>query len=254
MTSVQLRRREAAIFRELERRRDFSGILYRDGVPSPTLYLRQRPRVMFAFREPNMGGVPRASDMRREVSHSQFQPLLDGHREARSPSCFWNAKAGLFAHAVDSALRDRTPTVTYREFERSLAAGAWFHEVVNRFCYIQIKKVGGAGSIDAREVVRHAREHGDVLVEQVRLYEPGLIVGGGIGPASPAALLASILGADDERVAPSTGATWWLWRAPWGPVGLIQQWHPSRRGSKSDLYVDVARSVADVWRSLRLEA
>lgn len=198
-----------------------------------------------------MNGAPTAADMRQEVSHRQFQPLIDGRRDERLPSCFWNAKAGLFAHAVTSALEGLSPETACQDFERRLAAGEWFHEVVNRFCYIQIKKVGGVGSINAREVVRHAKQHADVLSEQVHLYRPSLIVGGGTGSASPAALLAAILGADDKRAAPSTGATWWQWRAPWGPVGVIQQWHPSRRGSRSELYVDIARSVSDVWRAVR---
>ena len=83
----------------------FLNKLYRDGVPTPEAYLAQRVRVLFVFREPNMP-VPRAHDMRDEVSDERFRPAVgpDGAREDRSSKSWWNGKAGMFAHAVAAAL------------------------------------------------------------------------------------------------------------------------------------------------------
>jgi len=100
-----LRTRESAIFNLLERETTFTGKLYRDGIPTPRVYLAQRVRVLFVFREPNMGGVPYAHDMRDEVSDVRFRRLgPDGVRMDVSPKSWWNAKAGMFAHAVAAAL------------------------------------------------------------------------------------------------------------------------------------------------------
>ncbi len=104
----ELRAEEDAIFDAMENAPEdgtFRGRLYRDGVPSPDAYLEQRVRVLFVFREPNMGGRAHAHDMRDEVSDERFRPLMeDGSREERSPKGWWNAKAGMFAHAVAAAL------------------------------------------------------------------------------------------------------------------------------------------------------
>ena len=57
ITSRKLRLRENRILNALENRpgdRTFRGRLYRDGVPSPEVYLKQRIKVVFVFREPNM--------------------------------------------------------------------------------------------------------------------------------------------------------------------------------------------------------
>ena len=82
LTPRELTARENAILDALEHSaadRTFLGKLYRDGVPTPASYLKQPVRVLFAFREPNMRGVPYALDMRDEVRE---RPLVRGHRGA----------------------------------------------------------------------------------------------------------------------------------------------------------------------------
>lgn len=107
VTAVTLTAREDALFDALEALPGddtFKGRLYRDGVPSPAVYLAQPVRVVFVFREPNMRGVPYAQDMRDQVRHPQFKSLVNGERREQFVRGWWNAKAGLFAHAVASAL------------------------------------------------------------------------------------------------------------------------------------------------------
>jgi hypothetical protein len=256
MTARELTRRENRLFHALEddpTDRTFADGLCRDGVPSPGVYLRQRVRVLFVFREPNLNGAATRLDLRDEIRDAFFRPLQDGERQERRPSCWWNAKAGMFAHAVAAAI-DRKPwSKSFREFRSVVDGGRWNHDVVNRFAYIQIKKVGGRGTIDADEVCRFAARYRTVLKAQIELYKPHLIIGGGVPPASPAQLLSSyVLNGGSEAKLSSTRATWWRFGRRSRPVAMLQHWHPARRGSQSELYRDLWTSVSEILRTTRL--
>jgi hypothetical protein len=247
LTPRNLTAKENALFDALENMpndRTFLNRLYRDGVPTPKAYLAQPVRVLFVFREPNMRGVPYALDMRDEVHDERFRPIgQDGTRQDRSPKSWWNGKAGMFAHAVAAAL-DGEPART--SFDR-FAQGGWNHEVVNRYAYIQVKKLGGAGSSNAAEICAHAAKYANTLKQQVEIYRPHLILGCGVGRDSPARLIAAhVLGDGRERVASKTGAIWWEFSAAARPRAMVQLWHPARRGSRWNLYEDVWSSVRDV--------
>jgi hypothetical protein len=79
----------------------------------------RRPRAV-RVREPNMRGNPYAHDMRDEVRDKRFRPVRNGRPQDRSPLSWWNAKVGLFAHAVAAALDGMTDVLAYNEFERKL--------------------------------------------------------------------------------------------------------------------------------------
>lgn len=242
--------KENSLFDALARKGEFRGRLYRDGVPSPEIYLAQRVRALFAFREPNMGGTPYALDMRDEVRDEQFRPLgCDGTRLDRSLKCWWNAKAGLFAHAAAAALEGEPAKKAFRRFSQ----GGWNHEVVNRFGYVQIKKIGGAGTSNPAELRAHAMKYADILQQQVQLYRPHLVLGCGVGGGSPAQLMAAhVLPDGQERRTEKSGATWWEFSAASRPRALVQLWHPARRGDRWTLYKDVWVSVREVAREAGL--
>jgi hypothetical protein len=189
VTPRRLTATENILFDALEHAADdrtFRNRLYRDGVPTPEAYLAQRVRVLFVFREPNMRDSPYAHDMRDEVRDRQFRPLgQDGVRQDRSPKGWWNGKAGMFAHAVAAALDDEPATEAFDRFAR----GGWNHEVVNRYAYIQIKKVGGGGQANANEICAYAAKYATILKRQMDLYQPHLVLGCGVGKDSPAKLL-----------------------------------------------------------------
>lgn len=142
MTAKTLTARENAIFDALERRSGdatFRKRLYRDGVPTPQAYLAQRVRVLFVFREPNMREAPYALDMRDEVSDEGFRPIgRDGRRQNRSAMSWWNGKPEC-SHT--RSLRRSTPRPKATRSIDLVEAGG--NEVVNRYAYIQVKKVGG---------------------------------------------------------------------------------------------------------------
>jgi hypothetical protein len=209
MTPRELRARQDAILDRLEHAPGdptFLNRLYRDGVPTPKSYLAQPVQVVFVFREPSMSGGAWPEDMRDAVSVPHFRPIgADGTREERRPSCFWNAKAGLFAHAVAAALDGEPFNRAYKRF----AASEWNHEVVNRFGYLQIKKVGAGGVSKWGEICAHAANYADTLKAQIKLYRPHLVLGCGVGKHSPARLLAThVLTGGREAVTSITGATW----------------------------------------------
>jgi len=241
---------ENALFETLVRKAAFRGRLYRDGVPTPEAYLAQRVRVVFAFREPSMRGSPYAVDMRDEVRDEQFRPIgRDGSRQHRSQTCWWNAKAGMFSHAAAAALEGEPAKKAFQRFSQ----GGWNHEVVNRFGYIQIKKIGGAGTSNPAELRAHTMKYADILRQQVQLYRPHLVLGCGVGGGSPAQLMAANVMPDgQERRTTKSGATWWQFSAARRPRALVQLWHPAWRGDRWTLYEDVWASVREVARSVGL--
>jgi hypothetical protein len=253
LTPTELRARENAIFDALEHRlgdETFLDRLYRDGVPTPTAYLAQRVQVVFVFREPNMRGAPYRLDMRDEVRDEYFRPIgRDGAREERSAKSWWNAKAGMFAHAVAAALDGESGSKAFERFAR----GGWNHEVVNRYAYMQVKKVGGGGTSNAIEICAHAAKYATTLKLQMDLYRPHLVLGCGVGKDSPARLLAAhVLLGGQTRVTSKSGATWWEFPAATRPTAMVQLWHPARRGRRSELYQDVWSSVREVTRKVGL--
>ena len=247
LTAKTLRANEDAILDALEHKpgdRTFLKRLYRDGVPTPEAYLAQGVRVLFVFREPNMP-IPRAHDMRSEVSDERFRPVgPDGALQERSPKSWWNGKAGMFAHAVAAALDGEAGIDAYARF----AQGGWNHEVVNRYGYIQIKKIGGGGQSNASEICAHAAQYASTLKAQVDLYRPHLVLGCGVGKHSPARLLAAhVLAGGKHRTTSKSGATWWEFPAGARPRAMLQVWHPAwRDGPRSELYEDVWNSVREV--------
>jgi hypothetical protein len=208
----------------------FRGRLYRDGVPRPDIYLAQPVRVVFVFREPNLG-KPYARDMRAELR----DPLFRATREV-----------ALFAHAVVHALNGADLKTSYQEFQASLRKGQRPHDVLLRFGYMQIKKVGGGASKPA-EIERHARTYGPHLKNQLLLYEPHVVVGCGRGPGSPARLLQECVFSERaERRESKSGLTWWRYPSRARTVALLEADSPSARGSAADRY----RRLAEAFREL----
>ena len=155
----------------------------------------------------------------------------------------------MFAHAVAEALDGESWDEAFSRFR----AGGWNHEVVNRFAYIQIKKVGGGGTSKADEICSHAEQYATTLKRQLDLYQPHLVLGCGVGRDSPAGLVAAhILPGGVRATTDGTGAAWWEFPSAALPRALVRLWHPARRGRKSELYQDVWSSVHEVVAKIGL--
>jgi hypothetical protein len=257
MTARALRAREDKILGALEHSpgdNTFRGRLYRDGVPTPASCLKQRVRVLFVFREPNMRGKPYALDMRDQVRDEKFRPCIAGEREDRSNRGWWNDKVGLFAHAAASALDGEPEPASFKRFQSVMADGKWNHEVVNRFAYIQIKKVGGGGTSDASKICEHAERYAQTLKDQISLYRPHIVIGCGLGRSSPANLLHEhVFVKEGASRKARTGAMWWQWSAASRPQALLREYHPSVRNvPRADVYRDVWSSVREIANKVRM--
>ncbi len=192
---------------------------------------------------------PTPSTCGTRCATERFRPRRDGKLRESSAKGWWNAKAGLFAHAVAAALDGESTADAIDRFNK----GGWNHKVVNRYAYIQIKKVGGAGAAKPSEICGHAADYADTLALQLALYRPHLVLGCGVGRDSPAGLLAAhVLSGGRKDITSKTGATWWEFSETSRPRAMAQLWHPARRGSRSELYQDVWSSVREVANKIGL--
>lgn len=248
-----LQAEEDRLFDTLRRR--LRTPLYRDGLPQPEIYGRQPVKVVLVFREPNLKHVQQESDMRAEVRDAEFRRHRNG--QFGSPGSirgWWNNKVGLFAHAVDAAMRDvQNPKASFESFNHLIADGTRLHDYLFRLGFMQIKKTGGGGTAVSKEIEAHAREHHDILRAQIDLYGPNLLIGCGMPPASPARLLNEyVLSNDDNRQTTSEGFAWWKPTRRSHCKALLEFRHPSYRGSKEDTYCKLLTAVRDVLRGAGL--
>jgi hypothetical protein len=69
----------------------------------------------------------------------------------------------MFAHAVAAALAGDQEARSFRRFKAIIDRCDWNHEIVNRYAYIQIKKIGGRGTSNTREMGEYARKYAKTL-------------------------------------------------------------------------------------------
>jgi hypothetical protein len=251
MTPSALTRSEEQIFDSLANNRHdstFKGVLYRDGVPSPKDYLAQRVRVLFVFREPNLGNEPYDLDMRAQIRDLEFRAIRDG--KFGSPGTlrgWWNYKVGGLAHAAVCALSGGSPAKSLGSFHRLIKNGQRLHEFLFPFAFVQIKKTGGGGASNPDDIERHARMYRQCLRTQVRLYDPHLIIGCGLPPASPARLLNQyVLPPAEERKTADERFTWWQYPDSARPLAMLEFNHPSFRGPRDPKYFALISALREI--------
>jgi len=232
-----------------------SSPVYRDGLPRPDVYQRQAIKVVFVFREPNLNSIPQESDMRAEIRDPEFRHHRNGtFGSPGSVRGWWNNKVGLFAHAVDAAVRGvRDGRKSYESFRALIAGGGRLHDHLFRHGFLQIKKTAGGGVAVSKQIIAHAESNRDILRAQIQLYRPTLLIGCGMPPAFPARLLNEyVLSNDDNRQTTSEGFAWWKPAGRSDCRALLEFRHPSFRGSKEDTYCKLLTAVCDVIRSEKL--
>jgi len=259
MTPSALTKREDRLFDALlsiQGDPTFEGVLYRDGVPRPDIYLKQAVRVVFVFREPNLGHKPFDMDMRAQIRDPEFRAAGDGtprgipveYRYPGSIRGWWNSKVAAFGHAVVHAFQDGSPAKSFAAFQRLIADGQRTHDFLFPFGFIQIKKVGGGGTSNPEDITRFARQYRRCLKEQIEMYEPHLIIGCGMPPASPARLLNEFVlpGGEEQRRTRHGKLVWWRYQASARPVAMLEFNHPSFRGSREKKYCALMSAVREI--------
>ncbi len=235
---------EERLFNKLRSRADFAAGLYSDGVPDPETYCGQHRRVVFVFREPNLQGESRDLDMREQIRGST--PAIIGR-----PRGWWRNKVGALAHAVLAAQAGDEVASSFAAFEeyRDRAGSGHPCPQLHRFGFVQVKKTGGTGTQVATEVVRFARDHGDVLAEQLDIYSPTVVIGCGVGAGSPARLLLETpLGRrfSNAPALTANGLSWWRATEAGSIQALLEIRHPSARVSRESMYRDLYAAYTEV--------
>jgi len=208
--------------------------------------------VAFVFREPNMGGAPYEMDMRAQLNDPQFRAFRNGtFGRPASIRGWWNCKVGALAHAVVNALNDERPQKAFVRFQSLIECRHRNHDFLHRFAFMQIKKVGGAGTSKSAEIERHAIDYSQYLKRQIVVYRPHLIIGCGRPPASPARLLNQyVLPAGQEHRTHDGRWTWWRYGLSGRPMAMLEFRHPSR-GSSEDKYCSLLSAVREVTAMVR---
>jgi hypothetical protein len=252
MTTHPLALGEGRLFRALVHRasKTFAGKLYPDGVPRPDIYTKQAVRVVFVFREANLGNRPCDVDMCAEVRDPQFRQSRNGRLgKPGRRLAWWNNKVGSFGHAVLTSLKGVPPPQAFATFDRLRSDERWrAHDFLFPFGFVQIKKVGGGGRSNDEEIEAHASAYAHVLTKQLTLYKPNLVVACGLGGKSPAKLLRKyvLTGAATEHWTRDGRFLWWRFRDGAQPAALLEFLHPSSRASRRARYISLATAVRDI--------
>jgi hypothetical protein len=251
-----LTRREDRLFRALvdDPQGTFKNKLYRDGLPRPDIYTKQKVRVVFVFREPNLPD-PVDLDMRAQVRDPEFRGFCRGEYWLPATNRgWWNGKVGRYGHAVVGALAGFSATKGCTEFEALLDRHERAHKFLFPFGFMQIKKVGGGGRSKSQEIAAHARDYADVLHCQLALYQPHIVIACGLGGRSPAKLLRKyVLTNDADELRTSDGRfRWWRFRGDVRPAALLEFLHPSSFRSGQERYLALASAVRDIMKGARL--
>jgi len=208
--------REDELFKHWEAKRPN---LVRDGVVKEAAYTSSQPRVVIVLKEVNDkggGGWDLRSVLREGMRWQTWNPVTRWMR-------------GL------------------RELERSLS----WHEVepvdaearlnaVRSLCVINLKKEPGGASSDWSSIVRYAREDAAFLNKQFQLYDPEVVICGGVGDIFKSVIDLGVSGGWDRT---SRGVRYL-------EFGKSQQvysyYHPQARFPQDMLYYTLIDAVREV--------
>ena len=218
---------EEMLFQEWKRKYPLSaGIgFFRDGVPSPDVYLGTKVRTIFVLREANFGGHQKDYDFREELRNSPH-PFW---KQKVAPWCFGLANHTTGVDEIWSRARsikdDKGHCI----------------EVLNQFGYIQIKKAPGHSVAKASEVEQFARDDKDLIRRQVAVYRPNVMIACGLGhPNTFNLLLGEVFNCPSggQRI-PETGSRYAEISDPAlspDSIFVIEAPHPSHRSSREKAF------------------
>ena len=224
--------RENALFDRWEKKHEH---LFRDGVPVPSSYIKTKIKTVFVLREPNFQGCPRAYDFRIELPDN--------------PHHFWKRKVGLLCYAL-SSFSDTVDELWKKAQDSEIDATK---ELLSRFGYVQIRKMGGAGTADHKKLRQYAEEYGALLREQIAIYSPNLVVACGLGTAKTFSLLTEhVLKEHRECQLGRTGRRYAIVNdtelSP-SPIYMIETHHPSHRKSRYEVFRDLVSDFRHVAKT-----
>ena len=212
---MTIAQREDALFAQWQERRPY---LVQDGLVDEEAYLASSPRVVLVLKDVNDEGSTGRWDLRSVLrTETRWQTWNTVTRWMR----------GLRALDRDLPWAEVRPKPTP---EQRLAA-------IRSIGVVNLKKEPGAAASKWEEVQRFAREDADLFQEQLALYQPDLIICGGVG-----GLVREALGCPDwQHTSRGLGHT----ATPDG-CPVFDYYHPQARFPQAMLYytlIDGVRSV-----------
>jgi hypothetical protein len=215
MTNIT--KRENELFKRWKPRID--GGFFSDGVPFPDDYEKSAIRTVFVLREPNFKKSERgvSLDLRehlQKADESNWWVQRLSYLCAGITRC-WNGTCDSAPSDSPSPVKDLRP-----------------------FGFIQLKKSPGGGRSICEELRHVATRDKDLIREQLKIYEPQIIIACGLGGCSTFRLLRDTVFCADDRIRPiGTLPPWECLKvidpqiAP-KPFYLLAAYHPSAFVSK----------------------
>ena len=179
MDETNLLKQQEELFERMMRERP--GLyphLIRDGVVNSEEFFKRKPRVVFLAKDPNYGEIAKGE------TRDLFDRIRKGGSEAEADLSKWT-KRGILAKWLSAIHGDG---LSWDELVRNSSDINWCLEKFKGFALVNIKKTAGKGT-NPREQLgdyhtklnTHAREAAVYLADQIRLYDPDIVVACGTG-------------------------------------------------------------------------
>ena len=223
---------ENALFRRWKRKRKLPFV--KDGVPFPAIYKDSSIRTIFVLREANHGTNPKSEDLRLLLQTTS-------HR-------FWLQKMSPWCHGLTHYALNTT-----RSWNQTRAKDFNPSTALQPFGFMQIKKIPGRANAIHREVKRFAEEDISLIRKQLSIYSPTVIIACGLGTGNIFDLLLKTVFLESEkqiltltkrnrrRYAKIIDA-----EVNKEPFYLIENYHPSSRGTRFRIYKELIATFRQV--------
>ena len=171
----------------------------KDGVIDEASWNRYAQRIVFLLKEPNLGDIGNGNHDFREWA--RMEPWRD---------------LGYWAYALQT-----TTMSSIRSFEN---AKTTYHSACNASAVVNVKKLGGGGTADDKELARALSRDWYLIAEQLAIIQPTIVVCGGTW-----ALTSAKVPLDLQRSWATVGNVLW-----------IKYCHPSARVDSEIKYYGLA--------------
>jgi hypothetical protein len=216
---MEIGQREDELFRGWRHSRKYDSFVI-DGAPCPSAFLSSRVRTVIILKDINAPDVHGDFDLRRQL--------------ATDPDRWWRTVANWCAAM--------SPLCSSKPIPWSNLNQLSIKECLEPFAFIQLKKTAGGGSVSMDTLREYARSDAEKIQEQLRIYQPEVIVCCGVGDILKTDVLNGAPWEQTDRGIRYSKLT--LFDNP--PTFLIDYMHPSVRAWKSVVCYGLLDAYRDV--------
>ncbi len=150
-----------------------------DGAVNPEQFFRREPRIVFLAKDPNYKRPPNGE------TRDLFEKIRSGGEEGEFALSKWRIGGRVLSRWLSEIHGDN---LSWEELEHKSNKIMWCLDKFQSLALVNIKKTAGRGINPEKqlgeyraELDRHASEAGPLLADQVRLYDPVIVVACGTG-------------------------------------------------------------------------